>query len=57
MPGKKVYEQLCRMNQGFEKVRHSLQALSRHTVLQPKEIQRFEHWMAEARAASNCLLL
>ncbi len=30
MPGKNVYDQLCRMNQGFEEVRRSLQALSRY---------------------------
>ncbi len=45
------------MNQGFEEVRRSLQALSRYAVLQPQEIQRFERLVAEARAATNSFLL
>ncbi len=57
MPGKKAYDQLCRMNQGFDEVRRSLQALSRYAVLQPEEIQRFERLVAEARAATNSYLL
>jgi hypothetical protein len=50
---RRVYEELWRMNEGFEQVRQSLKALARHPALQRSEVRRFLELAAEACAATN----
>ena len=51
------YELLFRLNQGFEQVLDSLEALRQHPALNAVRTRRFEELAAETRAATNSYLL
>jgi hypothetical protein len=53
----KIYRYLCAMNEGFDQVRRSLQALAKHAPFDPGEMRRFEQLTAETRAATNSYVL
>ena len=53
----KIYRYLCSRNEGFDQVRRSLQALAKHGPFDSDEMQRFQQWTAEARAATNSYVL
>ena len=57
MKQRKTYKHLLAMNQGFDQVRRSLQALAHCAPLKPSEIRRFEELAAETCAATNSYLL
>ena len=51
------YENLWRMNQGYDEVLKSLRVLRKHPAVDSQEVRRFEELAAEARAATNSYLL
>ncbi len=52
-----IYEQLFRMNQGFEEALSALRRLAKYSVFHRGEIRRFEQLSRETRAAVNSYLL
>ena len=57
MAKRDVYEHVWEMNQGFEQVLRSLNALAKYPGLQADEIRRFAQMAREARAATNSFVL
>ena len=53
---RKVYQELCRMNEGYEQARRSLKALASHAALDRGEVRRFLELAAECCAATNSYL-
>ena len=53
----KTYRYLWAMNEGFDQVRRSLQALAKYAPFDRGEMRRFEQLTAEARAVTNSYVL
>ena len=53
----KRYEQLKRINQGFDQVLDHLRSLRKNSALQSDQVRRFEALTAETRASINSYLL
>ena len=52
-----IYEQLFRMNQGFEDALDALGKLSKNPVFNRSQMRRFEDLARETQAATNSYLL
>ncbi len=53
---KSVYQQLFRMNRGFDAVLRALSVLRDHDGFHASELQRFRNLTREARASTNSYL-